>query len=115
MPHVDILFAQLQQTTTDTVKANKNLTAFYKALQKIRDEVVETAVTTEGRKRQCENNFTKVREAKEVCDTIILQCQERRKCTAHLEASKLLQLSNVSNFIKFKIMLKPIQCLTRKN
>ena len=100
MPHVNILFAQLQQTTTDAVKVNKNLTAFYKALQKIRDEVVETAVTTESRKRQCENNFTKVREAKEVCDTIILQCQERFKYTAHLEASKLLQLSNVSNFIK---------------
>ena len=29
-----------------------------------------------------------------------MQCQERFKCTAHLEASKLLQLSNVSNFIK---------------
>ena len=100
MPHVDILFAQLQQATTDAVKVNKNLTAFYKALQKICDEVVETAVTTESRKRQCENNFTKVREAKEVCDTIILQCQERFKCTAHLEASMLLQLSNVSNFIK---------------
>ena len=31
---------------------------------------------------------------------ILLQCQERFKCTAHLEATKLLQLSNVSNFIK---------------
>ena len=31
---------------------------------------------------------------------ILLQCQERFKCTAHLEATKLLQLSNVSDFIK---------------
>ena len=90
----------MQSTTTDALKANKNLTAFYKALQKIRDVLVETTVTNESRKRQCEDNFTKVREAKEVCDTILLQCQERFKCTAHLEASKLLQLNNVSNFIK---------------
>ena len=54
----------------------------------------------ESRKQKCEDYFTEVREAKEVCDTIIWQCQERFKCTAHLEASKLLQLSNVSNFIK---------------
>ena len=58
MPHVDILFTQLQTTATDAVKANKNLTAFYKALQKIRDDLVETAVTNESRKQQCEDNFT---------------------------------------------------------
>ena len=58
------------------------------------------AVTNESRKRQCEDNFTKVKKAKDVCGTIILECQERFKCTAHLKASKLLQLSNVSNFIK---------------
>ena len=102
MPYVDILFAQLQSTATDAVKANKNFTAFYKALQKICDELVETAVTNESRKRQCEDDFTKIRKAKEVCDTIILQSQKRFKCTAHLKASKLLQLNNVSNFINTK-------------
>ena len=30
MPHVDILFAQLQSTATDALKANKNLTVFCK-------------------------------------------------------------------------------------
>ena len=58
MPHVDILFAQLQSTARDAEKTNKNLTAFYKALQKIRDELVETAVTNENRKRECEDNLT---------------------------------------------------------
>ena len=58
MPQLDILFTQLQSTATDAVKVNKNLTAFYKALQKICDDLVETAVTNEGRKQQCEDNFT---------------------------------------------------------
>ena len=58
MPHVDILFTQLQSTAINVVKANKNLTAFYKALQKICDDLVETAVTNESRKQQCEDNFT---------------------------------------------------------
>ena len=66
----------MQSTATDAVKANKNLTAFYKALQKIRDELVETTVTNESRKRQCKDNFTKVREAKEVCDMIICNAKK---------------------------------------
>ena len=50
MPHVHILFAQLQLTATDAVKANKIFNALYKALQKIRHELVEATVTNESRK-----------------------------------------------------------------
>ena len=42
----------------------------------------------------------KVRGAKEVCDTVLLQCKERFQSTAHTDASNLLQLSKTSYFAK---------------
>ena len=101
MPHVDILFGQLQSTSIDAVKANSDLAAFLDALQKIRDELSEADVgVNESAKRRYDASSTKVREAKEVCDSIFLHCKERFNCTSHLEASKLLQLNNASNFVK---------------
>ena len=43
---------------------------------------------------------SKVREAKELCDTVLLQCKERFQSTAHTDASNLLQLSKTSYFAK---------------
>ena len=98
MPHVDILFGQLQSTSIDAVKANSDLAAFSDALQKIRNELSEADVgINESAKQRYDASSTKVREAKEVCDLIFLQCKERFNCTSHLKASKLLQLNNASN------------------
>ena len=106
MPHVDVLFGQLQSTAIDAVKASSNLAAFLDAIQKVRDElsaedVVDTSIDTiESAKRRYNASSIKVREAKEVCDTISMQCKERFNCTSHLEASKLLQLENASDYAK---------------
>ena len=89
MPHVDVLFAQLQQTTTDAVKVNKNLTAFNTALQKIRDKVVETAVTTESRKRQCE--------------IILLKLEKQKKYVTQL-------FCNVKKGLSVQLTWKQVSC-----
>ena len=69
--------------------------------QKIRDELSEADVgVNESAKRRYDASSTKVREAKEVCDSIFLHCKEWFNCASHLEASKLLQLNNASNFVK---------------
>ena len=67
MPHVDILFGQLQSTTIDAAKADSDLAAFLDALQKIQNELSKVDVgVNESAKRRYDASSTKVREAKEV-------------------------------------------------
>ena len=72
MLHVNILFGQLLSTAIDAVKANSDLAAFLDALQKIRDKLLSEADAgiNESAKQKYDVSSTKVREGKEVCDSI---------------------------------------------
>ena len=98
MPHVDILFAQLQSSSVDAVRAASHLTAFSGAIQQVRDNLSPASMYTETLKRRCDDG--KIRDAKEVCDLIFVQCQERFRFTGHLEASKLLRFENASEYLQ---------------
>ena len=98
MPRVDILFAQLQSSSVDAVRAASHLTAFSGAIQQVRDNLSPASMYTETLKRRCDDG--KIRDAKEVCDLIFVQCQERFRFTGHLEASKLLRFENASEYLQ---------------
>ena len=101
MPHIDILYGQLQSVATNAAKANTDLAAFTASIQKIHDDFSVATLTgneSSSRKRRYAASASKVREAKEVCDTILLQCKERFKSIAHIEASELLQLGKASKY-----------------
>ena len=96
MPHVDILFGQVQSREVTSVKVHHSLSGFVTAVQKIREDIDKEPVV--GVKRRCYEN--KLADAKEVCDVFLLQCRERFKFTGHLEASRLLYLNNASQYTR---------------
>ena len=98
MPHVDIMFSQLQARNIDAAKANANLKVFNSTIQKIRDECDTIVSPPEPRKRKFNND--RLPAAKEVCDVILMQCRERFSYINHLEASKLLLVNNFALYAK---------------
>ena len=101
MPHVDILYGQLQSVATNAAKAKTDLAAFTASIQKICDDFSVATLTgneSSSRKRRYAASASKVREAKEVCDTILFHCKGRFKSIAHIEASELLQLGKASKY-----------------
>ena len=98
MPHVDVMFSQLQSRNINAVKANTSLTAFASSVQKLRDECDASTIPSEPKRRKFNTDKAKGVAAKEVCDVILLQCKTRFSFTNHLEASRLLLVSNFSSY-----------------
>src|SRR6201990_1711383 len=98
MPHVDIMFSQLQSILIDAVKANNYLQTFNYEIQKIRDEYINISFPSEPKRRKF--NTDRSIAAKEVCDVILIQCRERFSFTKHLEASKLFLIDNFLEYMK---------------
>jgi len=79
------------------------VTTFKNNIQKVRDacDSMDMRYCDIGTNSRRPEIFVECRrEAKEVCDSILLQCQERFKFTGHLEASRLLECSNFNLFTK---------------
>lgn len=94
MPHVDILFNQLQKRVTDPVQVKEHINVFENHIKMTRDNIERSAEVKEGngvsRKRNHEEmSGNRLREAREVCDVIITQASERFSFTGHLSASNL--------------------------
>jgi len=90
MPHVEILFKQLQRVNTDAIQVDGHLKHFREQIQKVRDEVdqedVDAGESSCKRRREENRNVA----AKEVCDTILVQTLDRFQFLNHLVAAKLL-------------------------
>ena len=99
MPHVDILYQQLQQRNLDAFKAKSALENFQKHLQEIRVECDTIVVPTELTKRTFNIDALRI-SAKEICDVILHQCKERFNFTGHLEASYLLYKDSFPDYRK---------------
>ena len=101
MPHVDILYQQLQKRTTDTVIVNSAISSFESAIEAVRntvDKISEESTTTKRRREETSN--TRKIAAKEVCDVISVQAKERFSFTGHLMASNLFSAENFKSFNK---------------
>lgn len=89
MPHVEILYNQMQSREVNAVKISENISKFKDTISKIRES------------KYCENSSeTLSREAKEVCDYICLDIAERYAFTKQLLAAKLLNKANFDSYTK---------------
>ena len=99
MPHVDIFYSQLQARSIDAITTAKCLDTFTLNIQRIRDacdtmNMGELAINT----RHTDVCNERRRDAKEVCDVILMQCQERFCFSGHLEANRQLDSNNFGQF-----------------
>lgn len=102
MPHVDILYNQLQKRSTNPVEINNSLHNFEINIKKERDNLDKIKVDEgESAKRRQENIYiTRNLIAKEVFDTIIVNVNELYKYKGHLIAANLFLLDNFENYEK---------------
>nr|CAI5834610.1 unnamed protein product [Callosobruchus analis] len=101
MPHVDILFNQLQKVTTDALKIQNNIGDFERAICKIRSEISNTdtqlvhqndseLTSPPSKRRRTADRSDRRREAIEVCDIILLEIKTRFQFIGHLILSNLV-------------------------
>ena len=92
MPHVDILYNQLQRRCTDPITVKNAIANFEKAVQKVRDisiDKINIEFPHSVKRKRHENSIPRSVAAKEVCDTIICHAKDRFAFTGHLTASNL--------------------------
>jgi hypothetical protein len=109
MPHLDILFGQLQKRSADGTYVKKCLNAFEEEILKIRNTNIDSIIQLEPEERPSKrarydqsagnSNSTKIN-AKEVCDIIIYQIQDRFAFTDHLSAANLIYRPNFQKYRK---------------
>ncbi|KAL4153992.1 hypothetical protein QTP88_001825 [Uroleucon formosanum] len=100
MPHVDILYNQLQKRETDSTTVKNNINSFIKEISKIRNQMgtlCEGNIVQSNNKRKHRGDELK-REAIEVCDNIIPQIKQRFDFTGHLVASNLFLADNFEKY-----------------
>ena len=99
MPHVDILYNQLQARSIDPIKARNAVTHFTAAVKQIRESTSHIHIVAESSKN---NKRRKLEgrdiDAKEVCDRITQESCDRFKSLSHLDAANLL---NSAKFMVF--------------
>uniref|UniRef100_V5GRQ1 HAT C-terminal dimerisation domain-containing protein n=1 Tax=Anoplophora glabripennis TaxID=217634 RepID=V5GRQ1_ANOGL len=105
MPHVDILYNQLQKIQTDPTKIQIAIEYFEKSIENIRKSLppVEDATHDETainiRKRRLNNENLNL-SAREVCDIITIQIKERFTFKDHLSGAKLFLKENYAVYQK---------------
>ncbi|XP_033986973.1 zinc finger MYM-type protein 1-like [Trematomus bernacchii] len=95
MPHVDMLFSQLQKRNIDSVYITGLIKRFTSSIQTIRDSIPsgESSGSQQlpTKKRRGLGHEEQQLLAREVCDTILSHAKERFSFTKHLISSTLLQ------------------------
>lgn len=101
MPHVDILYKQLQKREIDSVQIKKAISDFTKCLSQQRDEIDSISYDLAGysncdKRRRLTD--TRTIAAKEVCDVVMNQVHDRFAFTGHIEAATLLYSDSFEKF-----------------
>ncbi|KAM3858515.1 zinc finger MYM-type protein 1-like [Diretmus argenteus] len=107
MPHVDILYSQLQKRTVDSVFVQGVMQQFTDKLQKIRDSLPTFCGEHSGgvsQEQPAKRHRTLgpgelQRAATEVCDTILGHAKERFSFTKHLISATLLQGDKFQQYV----------------
>lgn len=102
MPHLDIIYNQLQKRSTSPVEINNAIHNFEINIQKKRDNVDSIQVDEgESAKIKRENIYlTRNIIAKEACDTIFMNVNDLYKYKGHIIAANLFLLDNFENYKK---------------
>ena len=96
MPHIDILYNQLQARDIDATKTAKCIQSFKSSVQAARDACCNINVADNADRPRYSGERSVA--AKEVCDVILLQCQERFSFTGHLLASQLFDVARFEHY-----------------
>lgn len=93
MPHVDILFNQLQMRDIDVISVKKYIMSFNTNIQKVRSTVLESEepCTSSAKRRKANTEDPKRLIALEICDIIMSEIHHRFGFTDHLMISQLFQ------------------------
>ncbi|CAH1109758.1 unnamed protein product [Psylliodes chrysocephalus] len=117
MPHVEIIFMQLQTINTDPIKAKQNLKNFKNAMQKIRNEMDKIIEKIDSELLETEDELVPQKrrhyprshlsvstnrkiEALEVCDSIIQHNRTRFTFTGYLIATVLFMKEHFIEYQK---------------
>lgn len=94
MPHVDILFKQLQMRDIDVISVKNCILSFNNNIQIIRNTILESEVpsTSTAKKRKTTAEDPKRRTALEICDIIISEINHRFSFNDHLMISQLFYI-----------------------
>ena len=93
MPHVDVLYPQIQKRDTDPIQISSNVEQFHNVVACLRhslDDEIDNADLLPRDKRMkstCETMDNQI-VVKEVCDIVSVQAKERFSFFDHLTASK---------------------------
>ena len=102
MPHVDVLYSQLQNRHLDASKVQTYLANFTSEVNKIRNsnpvQSMETETEHQSKRKIASNTQSRVAAAKELCDVILTQTDLRFQFKEHLCISTLLQETRFENF-----------------
>lgn len=101
MPHVDILFRQLQKSDIDAILIGKYIADFNSILQKIRDSIIDTNdnIDASSSKRKRPED-SKKRISLEICDIILSEIRCRFSFTEHLIVSRLFDTNKFACYKK---------------
>ena len=97
MPHVDILFRQIQSRQATSIQIKGAIDSFTTIIAEIREQINDIIVNSENNysgsaKRSRVSSSLSV-DAKEVCDLIISQCKNRFEDLVHVDLSDLVDCS----------------------
>ncbi|GBL64902.1 hypothetical protein AVEN_236886-1 [Araneus ventricosus] len=106
MPHVDVLYNQLQKARTDAALIRKQVNVFQQSLEKERKrmDTVKKEISAShetSRKRKRENiHINRTVAAREICDVISNQVKERFCFISHYSAVSLLEAPKFQEYEK---------------
>ena len=97
MPHIELLYDDLQSHNANSYSTSLGLYNFYKVISTIRDEIrssksEDIKESIQMKKWRHNEDLTAI--VKEIYDTIIFQAKEWFKFSGHLSAAKLVLQKN---------------------
>lgn len=107
LPHVDILYNQIQSRNKDSIQLQSDLQNFEKCVRNVRNDtdaiqrnIEENFHSTKRRRRNEEDDVQRSVYAKEVCDVIVSQMKDRFSYRGHLQAAELFNTELFTKFAK---------------
>ncbi|VVC42638.1 HAT, C-terminal dimerisation domain,Domain of unknown function DUF4371 [Cinara cedri] len=108
MPHIDILYNQLQKRKIDSIEVKNVISRFEENIQKERRNFDNFQNEMPGEETQCrkirkhddDTLLSRICVAKEVCDILMVCVKDRFEYKAHLNASQLFMSSEFSLYEK---------------
>lgn len=105
LPHVDILYNQIQSRNKDSIQLQSDIQNFEICVKNIRNETDTIQSNIEEnfhstKRRRKEDNLPRSAFAKEVYDVIILQMKDRFSYRGHLQAAQLFNSESVPKYSK---------------